>query len=84
MIITIFLVIVISLFGSVFQFFPQVTALPFGIDAILVQGMGYVYFLKGIFPPLGIMLTGFLFVIGFKVVMLLFKMIPVVGNAAKQ
>lgn len=56
----------------------NVTTLPFGIDAILVQGMGYIWFIVSVFPPLGIIIDGLLFVLTFKLALKLVAMIPIV------
>jgi len=61
-------------------FLPVVTELPFGADAILSQGMGYLYFIMGIFPPLQILYTGFLWVLTFKIAMLFIRFIPVLRH----
>jgi hypothetical protein len=81
MIITILLTIIIAVFQVFFNFMPVVTELPYGIDAILVEGMGYLSFLMEVFPPLSTMLTGFIVVLGFKLGMMVVKMIPFVGRA---
>ena len=57
-----------------------VTVLPFGIDSILVQGVGYIYFLASVFPPISAVLTGFLFIIGFKILMKFVRLIPWFGR----
>lgn len=64
----------------IFSLFPKVTALPFGIDSILVQGSGYIHFLVGVIPPLGIMLNGLLYIIGFKILMMFIRIIPIIGR----
>ena len=55
-----------------------ITQLPFGIDAILVQAMGYIWFIVSVFPPLGIIIEGLLFVFGFKLALKLIAMIPII------
>lgn len=70
----------ISVIGALFRWFPVVTALPFGADPYLVAGMGYIRFIAVVFPPIGIMLTGFLFVMSWKLVLLVIKLIPVVRH----
>jgi len=57
-----------------------ITVLPFGIDAILVQGFGYVHFIADVFPPIGAVLTGFLYVVGFKMLMKFVRLIPWFGR----
>jgi len=56
----------------------SVDKLPFGIDDVMVQGMGYVHFLSTLFPPIGVMLSAVLFVIGFKIFLKIIAMIPII------
>lgn len=60
--------------------FPTVTALPFGIDSVLQSGINYLYFIVLIIPPLGAMYSAFLWVLGWKLGLKLFKMLPFVGR----
>jgi len=62
------------------SFLPTVTTLPFGIDAILANGMGYFFFIAVYFPPLTTMYNAFLFVVAFKIGLKVFAMIPVVNR----
>jgi len=64
-------------------FLPVVTELPFGLDAILSTGMGYLYFIMQIFPPLAIVYQGFLTVMAFKVGMLFVRFVPVLRHVAQ-
>ena len=73
-----FLNIFITIFNFAFSWGGTITTLPFGIDAFLQTGMGYFYSLVAIIPPLGIILSGFLWVIGFKLLLKLLAMIPVI------
>lgn len=68
---------VLSLFGGLFSLFPVVHTLPL-VDSYLVSGVGYLRFLITVFPPLDVMLTAFLYYIGFKVVLKGIAMIPVI------
>lgn len=77
MLIQLLLGIPLSVLNALASFLPKVFVLPFGIDSVLVQGMGYVHFLAGLIPPIGLMLDAFLFVIGFKLSLKLFAMIPI-------
>lgn len=70
----------ISLLVVVFGWLPVVTSLPFGIDSFIVTGVGYVNFISTIFPPLGILYTAFLWVIGWKITLLVIRMIPVIRH----
>jgi len=78
MLIQLFLIAIISLVNALTWVLPTVTELPFGIDGILVTGMGYIVFLSTVFPPLGTMLTGFLVYYGFKLSLKLVAMIPII------
>jgi hypothetical protein len=40
--------------------------------------MGYVWFIVSVFPPLGIIIEGLMFVFGFKVALKLIAMIPII------
>ena len=68
----------VTVLSGILSFLPKVTKIPFGIDSVLVQGMGYFHFIMGLFPPLSIMLNGFLVIMGFKVTLKLIAMIPIV------
>lgn len=68
----------VTILSGVLSFLPKVTTIPWGIDAVLVQGVGYFHFIGHVFPPLEIMLTGFFIVMGFKFTLKLIAMIPVV------
>lgn len=58
--------------GAVLSIFHGIVFLqwPFGINTILITGMGWVSYLIEVFPPLGIILNGFLFYMGFRLVMI--------------
>lgn len=59
---------------------PIVSVLPFGIDPLLVSGMGNIRYIITAFPPLGIILTGFLFVLSWKLLVVVVRMIPIIGK----
>jgi len=80
MIFTLIFGMFVTIFAVIFQYFPIVTELPFGSDAILSTGMGYIHFVIAVFPPLGIMLSGFLVIIGFKMLMLVLRAVPIIGR----
>lgn len=75
---------VVTILGAIpaliIQIFPSmsVSTLPFGIDSILVQGMSYFKFLITVFPPFGVLWEALLLVIGFKILLKLIAMIPIV------
>jgi len=77
MLLHLLIISLISVLNALTFFLPTVTALPFGIDTILTTGMGYIVFIIGVFPPLGIMLNGLIFYYGFKLSLKLVAMIPI-------
>jgi len=66
------------LLNGLASFLPQVVVLPFGIDAVLVQGMGYLFYLMDVFPPIRSLWLGILFVLGFKLSLKLVAVIPII------
>lgn len=80
MLIQLLLVSLISLLNALTVILPTVVELPFGIDDILTTGMGYIVFIIGVFPPLGIMLNGLIFYWTFKIGLKFFAMIPILRN----
>jgi len=74
-------VAVVSIFFSVF---PEVTSLPFNLDVYLANGFGYINFLAGVFPPLAIMLTGFLWILGWKLAMVIVRMVPFLNKLIRH
>jgi hypothetical protein len=80
MLVSIFLQLLHSIISTFSSVLPDASVLPFGIDAILVSGFGYIHFLSNLVPPLQIMLNGFLFVFGFKLVMMVVRAIPIIGR----
>lgn len=54
--------------------------LPWGIDNILVSGVGGYRMLMTVFPPFGTILSAFLIYFGFKIVIRLLRMIPIIGK----
>lgn len=61
---------ILAFIGAIFDLMqiPIVTTLPF-VDEYLVTGRGYLEWLMVVFPPFAMMLSGFMFVLGFKIVM---------------
>jgi len=47
-----FLLVVGSIFGTIFSIFPSVTSLPFSLDAFLITSVGQLYAFIGVFWPL--------------------------------
>lgn len=70
--------VLVSIFNALTSFLPEVDVLPLGIDSILVQGVGYINFLKVVFPPIGTIYTGFLVIMGFKLTLKVIAMIPII------
>lgn len=62
---------------------PAVTELPFGLDALLTSGINNFMYVKDLIPPLGTLFNAFLWVVGFKIGLKLFLMIPIVGRMFK-
>jgi hypothetical protein len=81
MIFTGILSFILSLINGMFNAFswPVVTQLPFGIDPILVGGFGNLYYLINSFPPLGIILSGFIWVLGWKIGLFFLRMFHIVA-----
>jgi len=77
MIVYLLLSMVVALLNGATWILPTVTTLPFGIDPILSTGMGYIVFIISVFPPLGLLLNGFLFYYGFKLTLKFIAMIPI-------
>lgn len=75
-----FLQIIVATLKIIFSILPNVDVLPFGIDSILVQGVGYVHYVASIFPPIQSILSGFLYVVGFKIVLKVIRLIPWFGR----
>jgi len=78
MIVTLLIPAIIIFFSAMTAWLPHVTQLPFGVDSYLVQAMGYFFYIADVIPTLGILYTGFLVVLDYKVVMLFLKLIRVV------
>lgn len=64
-----------NVLSIMFSFLPSVTTLPYGIDPIAVQAMGYVRAMIVIFPPLGVILQAFLYYLGFRLILAIVKVI---------
>jgi len=78
---------IISLFGSIFPNYDPTGStllqLPWGMDAIFVQGIqGYKVLAKA-FPPMDTILTAFLIYIGFKITIQVLKAVPFLGKTLR-
>jgi len=73
------LLVALNVAVTAFTFWlPVVTKLPFSIDTLLSDGIGYILFLNTLFPPFGVALQGVLWIIGFKIALKVVAMIPIV------
>lgn len=77
MIIQFLLSIPVFLLQGFNSIFPDASVLPFGIDSIFVQGMGYIRFIMEVFPPLQSMYNGLVWYIGFILLLKVIAMIPI-------
>lgn len=59
---------------------PSANSLPFGIDSVMVSGIGYLRFFIIHFPPLGTVLTAFLIYVSFIISIKVIQLIPVLRN----
>ena len=57
-----------------------VYVLPWGIDSIFVSAVSSFKAMVDVFPPFGIVFDAFLFYLGFKIVIRIVRMIPIVGR----
>lgn len=77
MITTLFFTVLVWVVNALFSWGGAVSTLPMGVDALMVQGMSYFHLFIGFFPPLGIMLTAFLWFVAWKLLLKLVAMIPI-------
>lgn len=80
MLIWLLLQIPLTIINSFASWIPKVTVLPLGLDAILISGVGYLFYLFAFFPPLQLLYDAFLVIIVFKIGLRVFLMIPVLGK----
>lgn len=59
---------------------PIITELPWGIDSVLVNGLGGYRAMAVFFPPLTVVMTAFIIYLGFRIVVMVIKAIPVIGK----
>jgi len=50
----------------------------FPIDTYLSTGMGYVHYIIDVFPPLGVMYEGFLWIIGWKILLITLQFFKII------
>lgn len=75
MILFLLISLILGLSQVLTSFLPAATTLPFGIDPILVTAMTYFQAFIKIFPPIGVFLEAFLLYLGFRLALLVFKVI---------
>lgn len=81
MIITLFIQFLTGILTLLVGWLPKVNALPLGLDQYLTAGMGYMWYLFDIFPPFLIMWNGLLWILGWKVLLIVVRMIPLIGRS---
>jgi len=77
MLVTMILNAVLSVVMVLLSWIPDVTTIPF-VDEYLSTGMGYFVFLMTIFPPLVTIYSAFLFVMWFRINMILLRFFRVI------
>lgn len=83
MLIYLFLLMLTSPIVLLASLLPSVTELPFGLDALLSSGVSNFLYVAALIPPLATLYNAFLWVVGFKIGLRLFLMIPIVGRMFK-
>jgi len=66
--------ILIFALSLVFAVFPTVQTLPWGVDSVLTDGMGYYRALMAIFPPLSTVLNAVLIYLGYKIAIIVLRL----------
>ena len=82
-----FFELIISVLQVFLFWLPSVTTLNlvlgdfnFPIDDYLTTGMGYIYFIAAVIPPIGILLAGLKWVVYWKLVLLTLKVLRIYRN----
>lgn len=57
---------------------PRIEKLPLGMDDALITGFGYFYSFMALYPPIQIIFTATMWYLGFKIILLILKNIPIV------
>jgi len=70
-----FLTAVFGIFGILLGWLPVVSISTVPGLGLLSQGVGYIFWIVQLFPPLQIMLNGFIFILYFEVIMLVIRII---------
>lgn len=74
MIIQLILHILVSAVNVIFSWLPEVTELPWGIDAILLSGVSQVKAVAVYIPPLTTVLGAFMIYVGFRLTLIVLKL----------
>jgi hypothetical protein len=70
----------ISMIQAFFGMFPVITELPWGTDSIVTNAVGLFKGFALIFPPLQLILNIVLIYIGFKLMIMLWSVVPFFGK----
>lgn len=71
------LLFVLTLLTAAFSWLPKVTTIPF-VDGFLTTGIGYFNFVASYIPPLEIIFQGFMFIIGFKLILMTLRLLRII------
>jgi len=73
MIVYLLIQVIIYALSLVFAVFPTVEELPWGVDTVFSDGMGYYRYLMDIFPPLSTVLSAVLIYLGYKLAIIVLR-----------
>lgn len=73
MIVYLLIQLLIFALSVVFAVFPTVDTLPWGVDSVLTDGMGYFRGLMLIFPPLSTVLNAVLIYFGYRLAIIVLR-----------
>jgi len=80
MIFNLLLLSLITTLNVLTSWIPAATVLPFNADQYLIAGGGMIKFVNDVFPPMGILYEGLIWVIGWKLFLLFLRIIPVIRH----
>ncbi len=63
---------------------PIITELPWGMDATLTNAVGGYKAMAVFFPPLSIIMTAFLIYLGFRITIIVLRVVPFLREAIKD
>jgi len=69
-----------NMINATLSFLPEVTELPFGMDEILVNAVGYFRQFMSYFPPLQVMFTAFMIYISFRLLLVVLRLFKLYNN----